>query len=78
MTSLPIVFHPDVEHDLAEIFDRYDLIGGSLTQRFEVRLGEHIERIVDAAAEHYEQAEAAYLAGIRDVRVSTCSLTRPN
>lgn len=45
MTQLPVVFHPAVEDDLAEIYARYREFDAVLPERFEARLDEQIERL---------------------------------
>lgn len=45
MTQLPVVFHPAVEDDLAEIYAHYREFDAVLPERFEARLDEQIERL---------------------------------
>lgn len=45
MTGLPLLFHPEVEGDIAAIYDHYDQFDPALPGRFEARLAEQIERI---------------------------------
>lgn len=45
MTHLPVVFHPAVEEDLAEIYAHYRGFDAVLPERFEARLNEQVERL---------------------------------
>ena len=45
MTQLPVVFHPAVVEDLAEIYAHYRELDAVLPRRFEARLGEQVERL---------------------------------
>ncbi|MGL5809725.1 MAG: type II toxin-antitoxin system RelE/ParE family toxin [Nocardioides sp.] len=45
MTQLPVVFHPAVEVDLAEIYAHYRDFDVVLPERFEARLNEQVERL---------------------------------
>ncbi|MGL5826184.1 MAG: type II toxin-antitoxin system RelE/ParE family toxin [Nocardioides sp.] len=45
MTQLPVVFHPAVEDDLAEIYAHYRQFDAVLPERFEARLDEQVGRL---------------------------------
>lgn len=46
MIARPVVFHPDVEDDLAEIYHHYSALDPALPGRFESAVAKQIERLI--------------------------------
>lgn len=69
VTSRALVFHPEVEDDLASILDYYETFDPALPSRFEARLDEQIDR-----SELFPESGAILFESYRRVRsTGSCS-----
>lgn len=62
---MPVVFHPAVEDDLADIYEHYGKFDPVLPERFEARLAEQIERL-----EMFPESGAVLFEGYRRVLIN--------